>query len=145
MAQLYHVYNFIGANKDRSKLATFYHATGAISVFIFGIIYLRSRRLDIMTHLNTPLDELENASDTQVVPEISITNPRDPLKPMDEIKEEDAEVEDEDEEGSSFEQEIEGQHFIWKMYDKVVNAFTSEFVVLNICRLGLGFWILRYN
>jgi hypothetical protein len=114
-------------------------------VFIFGIIYLRSRRLDIMIHLNTPLDELENATDTQAIPKISISMPKGSLKPMDEIKEEDTEGEDKDEEESSFEQEIEGQHLIWRMYDKVVDAFTSEFVVLNICRLGLGFWILRYN
>ena len=130
------VYYFIGALEDRSKLKTFMHATGAISVVIFGIIYLRSRRIDFMMSVTAPLENLNESNLDKPVPRISsqrVSKTKGPFK-------------DSFEEDSSFEVEDDNeQYLIWKIYDKILDAFTSEFVVLNLCRLGLCFWILRYN
>ena len=54
--------------------------------------------------------------------------------------------EEENESSNEDEQEPEvNDYLIWRIYDKIIDAFTSEFVVSNLLRLSLWFWILRYN
>jgi len=148
MGQLEPVFDFIGADQDRSTTDTAIHATGAISVFILGIVYLRSRRLDIMLAMYE--HEYGDLEDSDVGPSpylINVSKPEKVRKSMPVINER---LEDEN---SDFDQDQDDlddgdddeKHLVWKVYDSVIEAFTSEFVVLNICRLGLCFWILRYN
>ena len=113
------------------------HSTGAVAVFIFGIIYLRSRRIDFMISITHPETLSENSEEKSPVK----VNPTRNSQPQAHFLQINEEFGDE----SSMEQDNDQQYLIWKIYDKIVDAFTSEFVVLNICRLGLIFWVLRYN
>lgn len=143
MEQLEVVFNFIGVDQDRSQILAFVHSTGAISVYIIGIIYLRSRRLDIMKTLFENEYDSEEGEQVNMKP-IEIKKKKPNFRSMDTIKEKDNEEEDY-EDTSVEDEEDEHQFLLWKVYDKIIDAFTSEFVVLNICRLGLCLWILRYN
>lgn len=58
------------------------------------------------------------------------------LSPIDEQSDESSDDEDESQ---------QNDYLVWRIYDKIIAAFTSEFVVVNLCRLGLCLWILRYN
>ncbi|CAI2386722.1 unnamed protein product [Moneuplotes crassus] len=126
------IYFFIGAHQDKSKINTFMHATGALCVIVFGIIYLRARRIDYMKEISQPLDSpMMSPEGIPYNLKINESNHSPFLPEKDECLDE---TEDQEE-----------KFFVWRIYDKIINAFTSEFVVLNLCRLGLCFWILRYN
>ena len=145
------VYNFIGVDQDKGRLATVVHASGAIAVFIFGIIYLRSRRIDELSEIleqkfnisNNEKDmkskfkrnksfqnhgNILNFSKSKSYGEEPSNNVG-----LDMINEEinssiDSVSEiDEDEE----------DYIIWRIYDKIIDAVTSQFIVINLCRLGL--------
>ena len=137
MEQLESVFFFIGIDQDRTKVSAFIHSAAAVAVFIFGIIYLRSRRLDILSTIFE--NQYDSEGESEAIPKLKVSKPATRFKSM-------PGTDDIDEPDSSFaEDEDEQQYLIWKIYDKLIDAFTSEFVVLNICRLGLCVWILRYN
>jgi hypothetical protein len=134
MEQLQTVFYFIGVDQDRGKITAIIHASGAISVFIFGVIYLRSRRVDeISSIFEFEYDFSDNEEEMQNESGVSARQAQ--LQAINDGNEED----------SSFEEENENDYLIWRIYDKIIIAITSEFVVINLCRLGLCFWVLRYN
>lgn len=143
MENLCFVYNFIGVDEDKAKLAAVIHASGATTVFMFGIVYLRSRRLDELSTMFgqendiTGDNDLNKSTDKRAKIKKQDTN-TDTLI-LDQVGNNSADE-------SSFDYEnAEGQHIFWRVYDKIIDAITSQFIVLNICRLGLCLWILRYN
>ena len=134
MENLTPVYHFIGVDQDKSKISAMIHASGAISVFIIGIVYLRSRRLDeisAMFEFDYSDDENKKKSHKLVK---KATKEGDQFKLLDFIDE------DNEGEGDSTDEEDEDnkdEHLIWRIYDKIIDAVTSQFIVLNLCRLGL--------
>lgn len=137
MEQLESMFFFIGIDQDRTKVSAFIHSAAAVAVFVFGIIYLRSRRLDVLSTIFE--HHYDSEGESEGIPTLKVTKPAARFKSM-------PGVDDPEDPDSSFaENEDEQQYLIWKIYDKIIDAFTSEFVVLNVCRLGLCVWILRYN
>jgi hypothetical protein len=126
MDQLEPVFSFIGVTQDRTKMQAVIHATGAISVFILGIIYLRSRRLDIM-HAMYEHENLSERDEYGTPYRISVSKPNKKGRKSEPILHQ--EFMDND---SSFDREEDDQYLVWKIYDKLIDAFTSEFVVLNL-------------
>ena len=141
--QLSSIFNFIRVDQDRSQLMAIIHATGAIAVFVFGIVYLRSRRLFIIMSMYEHQYECEDRE--EAYQEIGFKMDKENNKNQNNsnffpINEE------ENESSNEAEQEPEvNDYLIWRIYDKIIDAFTSEFVVSNLLRLSLWFWILRYN
>lgn len=92
---------------------------------MFGIIYLRARRIDYMEQLASP-PESPNIPTDRIPYNLRVNESnQSPFL---------AEREDFAEDSRMTQEE---QFLLWRIYDKIINAFTSEFVVLNLCRLGL--------
>lgn len=145
------VYDFIGVDQDKGRLALIVHASGAIAVFIFGIIYLRSRRIDELSEIleakfnissndkdmktksNKHKSFQSNGNTLDFSKSKSNADDISNMVVLDMINEEN---------NSSFESdseidENEEDHIIWRIYDKIIDAVTSQFIVINLCRLGL--------
>lgn len=133
--ELHFIYFFIGAHQDKSKIKTLMHSTGAVAVIVFGIIYLRARRIDYMQQIANP-GVTERDPPSEKIPHNLKANESNQSPFL---------VEKDDFNEDSLAGPDDEQFFLWRIYDKIIDAFTSEFVVLNLCRLGLCFWILRYN
>jgi len=127
MNELNFIYFFIGAHQDKSKIKTLVHSTGAVAVIVFGIIYLRARRIDYMQQIaNTGVSERGQPSERISRNLKASDNDQSPFLPENDDFNDDSLVGQDDE-----------QFFLWRIYDRIIDVFTSEFVVLNLCRLGL--------
>ena len=143
--QLQFIFHFIGVDQDRSQVLAIIHAGGAIAVFVFGIVYLRSRRLFIIQSMYEHQYEWSDGEDgvpnldSKIKRKASNNQNGQSLSPIHETENESSNEDEDDDEPE------ENDYLIWRIYDKIFAAFTSEFVVSNLWRLGLWFWILRYN
>ena len=143
--QLQFIFYFIGVDQDQSQVLSIIHGAGAIAVFVFGIVYLRSRRLFVIQSMYEHQYEWSDGEDgapnldIETVRKTSSNRNKELLSLINKSENESSNEDEDDEEPE------ENDYLIWRIYDKIFAAFTSEFVVSNLWRLGLWFWILRYN
>lgn len=82
-------------------------------------------------------DEVGDQYDTGPIPMISVTGTDGRQAKSVPVINEEKEDDEDDLSSKDEEENDEEQYLVWKIYDKLIAAFTSEFVVLNLCRLGL--------